>query len=77
MGGTSRIERMAVALTCGQASFSQSWVGFTWSEAGFFRLRLFREILVEKFVNLGGYSKEKSMILREIRGIGARKFVAM
>jgi hypothetical protein len=29
------------------------------------------------FVNLGGNWNEKSSILREIRGIGARKFVAM
>jgi hypothetical protein len=45
--------------------------------AGFFQLGLFREILVETFVDLGGNSDRKSTILREIRGIGARKFVAM
>jgi hypothetical protein len=45
--------------------------------AGFFRLGLFREILRELFVNLGGNWSGKSSISREIRGIGARKFVDM
>jgi hypothetical protein len=45
--------------------------------AGFFRLALFREILLKKFVNLGRNWKRKSSILGEIRGIGARKFMAM
>jgi hypothetical protein len=44
--------------------------GFSW-------FALFREILVEMFVDLGGNSDRKSSIPTEIRGIGARKFVAM
>jgi hypothetical protein len=43
--------------------------------SGFFWLALFREILVAKFFNLGRKFDEKSSIPREIRGIGARKFV--
>jgi hypothetical protein len=35
------------------------------------------EKLFEKFVDLGKNLKRKSAILREIQGIGARKFVAM
>jgi hypothetical protein len=42
-----------------------------------FRLAIFQEILLEEFVDLGGNSDRKSMILGEIRGIGARKFVAI
>jgi hypothetical protein len=42
-------------------------------QAGFSRFG----ILQEKFVDLGANWKRKSMISREIRGIGARKFVAM
>jgi hypothetical protein len=53
------------------------WSSFSRSGAGFFRLGLFREILCEKFVDLGGNWSEKLMIPGEIRGIGARKFVAM
>jgi hypothetical protein len=68
--GQSEVGRKAMALTRG-------WAGFSRSGAGFFRLRLFREILCEKFVNLGGNWNEKSSIPREIRGIGDRKFVAM
>jgi hypothetical protein len=34
-------------------------------------------MLREKFVDLGGNFKRKSAIPREIREIGARKFVAM
>jgi hypothetical protein len=45
--------------------------------SGFSRFALFREILVAKFVDLGGNWKRKSMILREIKGIGARNFVEM
>jgi hypothetical protein len=45
--------------------------------AGFSRFELFREILCELFVDLDGNWKRKSAIPREIRGIGARKFVAM
>jgi hypothetical protein len=45
--------------------------------SGFSRFGIFREILRELFVNLGGNWEGKSSILREIRGIGARKFVAM
>jgi hypothetical protein len=33
--------------------------------------------MFEKFIDLGGKWDGKSMILGEIRGIGARKFVAM
>jgi hypothetical protein len=46
-----------------------------WS--GFFQIALFREILVAKFFDLGRNWDRKLSILREIRGIGARKFVAM
>jgi hypothetical protein len=53
------------------------WWALTSSQAGFSRFGLFREILVEIFVELGGNWNEKSSIPREIRGIGARKFVAM
>jgi hypothetical protein len=53
-----------------QAGFSRSWAGFFW-------LALFQEILCELFVDLGENWSEKSMILGEIQGIGARKFVAM
>jgi hypothetical protein len=45
--------------------------------SSFFRLALFREILVTKFFDLGGKWDEKSSILGEIRGIGAKKFVEM
>jgi hypothetical protein len=45
--------------------------------AGFSQFALFREILVAKFVDLGGNWKRKSMIRREIKGIGARNFEAM
>jgi hypothetical protein len=58
------------------ASFSR-WAGFSQSEAGFFQLGLFRGILLAKFFDLGRNLEGKSSILREIRGIGARKFVAM
>jgi hypothetical protein len=34
-------------------------------------------LLHEKFINLGGNLKDKLSILREMRGIGAKKFVAM
>jgi hypothetical protein len=34
-------------------------------------------MLFEKFIDLGGNLEAKSSIPREIRGIGARKFVAM
>jgi hypothetical protein len=53
------------------------WAGLNRSGVAFFWLKLFREILFEKFINFGGNWKEKSSIPREIRGIGARKFVAM
>jgi hypothetical protein len=46
-------------------------------QTGFSRFRLFREILLEMFVELGANWKIKSLIPAEIRGIGARKFVAM
>jgi hypothetical protein len=52
------------------------WAVFSWW-AGFFWLRLFRKILLVKFFDLGGNSERKSSIPREIRGIGAIKFVAM
>jgi hypothetical protein len=45
--------------------------------AGFRRFALLREILVAKFFDLGRNLKRKSSIPSEIRGIGARKFVAM
>jgi hypothetical protein len=45
--------------------------------SGFSRFGLFQEILVAKFFDLGGKWDEKSSIPREIRGIGARKLVAM
>jgi hypothetical protein len=45
--------------------------------AGFSRFGLFREILRELFIELGGNWSGKSMIPSEIRGIGARNFVAM
>jgi hypothetical protein len=52
------------------------WASFSrW--AGFFRLGLFREILFEMFIDLGRNWERKLSIPREIRGIGARKFVAM
>jgi hypothetical protein len=51
--------------------------GFNRCKAGFFWLEHFREILLEKFVELGVNWKAKSSIPREIQGIGARKFVAM
>jgi hypothetical protein len=57
-------------------SFSR-WAGFSRSEAGFFRLGLFREILGEMFFDLGANWKIKSSILAKIQGIGARKFVEM
>jgi hypothetical protein len=44
--------------------------GFTW-------FTLLREILVEMFFDLGGNLDRKSSNTREIRGIGARNFVAM
>jgi hypothetical protein len=50
--------------------------GFSRSGAGFFRLGLFREILVAKIFDLGGNWSGKSLIPSEIRGIGARNFVA-
>jgi hypothetical protein len=34
-------------------------------------------MLFKKFIDLGGNWNEKSSIPREIRGIGARKFVPM
>jgi hypothetical protein len=37
----------------------------------------FEKFLRELFVDLGGTWKRKSSIPREIRGIGARNFVAM
>jgi hypothetical protein len=45
--------------------------------AGFSMFVLFQEIRRELFVDLGGNWKRKSSIPREIRGIGARNFVAM
>jgi hypothetical protein len=45
--------------------------------SGFSQFRLFGEILLELFVDLGGNGEEKSSILREIIGIGARNFMAM
>jgi hypothetical protein len=45
--------------------------------AGFSWFGLFRENLRELFVDLGGNWKRKLVIPREIRGIGARNFVAM
>jgi hypothetical protein len=45
--------------------------------AGFSRFGLFQEILCELFIDLDRNWKRKSAIPREIRGIGARKFVAM
>jgi hypothetical protein len=50
-----------------------------WScgRAGFSRFRLFQEILLEKFVDLGRNSEENLRILREIQGTEARKIVAM
>jgi hypothetical protein len=45
--------------------------------AGFSMFVLFQEILRELFVDLGGNWKRKWSIPREIRGIGARNFVAM
>jgi hypothetical protein len=46
-------------------------------QTGFSRFGLFQEILLEMFVELGANWKIKSLISAEIRGIGARKFVAM
>jgi hypothetical protein len=40
------------------------WAGFSRSGAGFFRLGFFREILFEKFFDLGGNWNEKLSILR-------------
>jgi hypothetical protein len=45
--------------------------------AGFSLFEFFREILRELFVDLGANWKIKLAILREIQGIGARKFVEM
>jgi hypothetical protein len=45
--------------------------------SGFSRFGLFREILLELFVDLDGNGEEKSPISREIRGIGVRNFMAM
>jgi hypothetical protein len=45
--------------------------------SGFSRFGLFREILREMFFELGTNWKIKSSIPAKIRGIGARKFVAM
>jgi hypothetical protein len=42
-----------------------------------FWLAIFREILLEEFIDLGGNSDRKSMILGKIRGIGAKKIVAI
>jgi hypothetical protein len=50
---------------------------FAGLRAGFSRFGLFREILRELFVDLGGNWSGQSMIPSEIRGTGARKFVAM
>jgi hypothetical protein len=58
-----------------RAGFSR-WAGFSWSGAGIFQLRLFQEILVAKIFDLGRNWSGKSMIPSEIRGIGARNFVA-
>jgi hypothetical protein len=51
------------------------WIGPAISgvQTGFSRFGL----LHEKFINLGGNLKDKSSILREMRGIGAKKIVAM
>jgi hypothetical protein len=49
----------------------------TCKQAGFSRFGLFRENLRELFIDLGGNWKRKLVIPREIRGIGARNFVAM
>jgi hypothetical protein len=58
-------------------TLTSGWAGFSQSGARFFQLRLFREILCDKFVDLGGNWNEKLMIPSEIQGIGAKKFVAM
>jgi hypothetical protein len=61
----------------GSRSSIELRAGFSQFGAGFFQLGLFREILLVKFFVLGRNSESKSSIPREIRGIGARKFVAM
>jgi hypothetical protein len=70
-----------LAILCGPAL-----AGLELFEFGYFEtVRLFpvcRPALAgsgffEKFVELGGNWNEKTSIPREIRGIGARKFVAM
>jgi hypothetical protein len=48
-------------------------LAFSSIKSGFFRIGVLRE----KFVDLGGNLDEKSMILGELQGIGARKFVAI
>jgi hypothetical protein len=60
-----------------EPALAEKRASFSRSEAGFFRLGLFREILLKISVELGGNWKGKSVIPGEIRGIGARNFVAM
>jgi hypothetical protein len=70
MGAGCSIRKLPGELTRRRAGFIRSWAGFSW-------FALLREILVEMFFDLGGNLDRKSSNTREIRGIGARNFVAM
>jgi hypothetical protein len=76
-----RVLRWMGALTCAMESSGLAlaglWASFSRFRASFFWLGLFREILVEMFVDLGRNSKGKLVIPRGIQRIGAKKFVAM
>jgi hypothetical protein len=61
-----------VALTCGRHKPALAGLGLALAGSDFFK-----KLLRELFVDLGRNWKRKSSIPREIRGIGARKFVAM
>jgi hypothetical protein len=61
----------------GWAGFSRVGPVLAGLNSGFSRFALFQEILLAKFFILGRNLDRKSSILREIRGIGDRKFVEM
>jgi hypothetical protein len=83
MTGRGAVDCEALTKRWAGPALAGTWAGFSWwagfsrSLAGFFRLALFREILVAKFFDLGGYLDGKSSIPAKIQGIGARKFVEM
>jgi hypothetical protein len=66
-----------MALTCGIGPALAGGPVLAGLRAGFSRSHFFEKILRELFVDFGGNLKRKSSIPREIRGIGARNFVAM